>query len=203
MIIYGTRTTHLKSVILTENDCPQCGSHGTITMSAYARYVHIFWIPFISIGKIGLSQCQNCKQVLEKKQMPLEISAQYHRLAAQTKIPIFHFVGAFLLACVFMYGIYSSTKSGELQETYFKSPQKGDLYAMIMDDGNYTYFKIADVSQDSVWIIENNMAVNKATGLYKINKEENFLQEIVALPRTFLSDLKQNKKIHNIMRANP
>src|SRR5687768_10469605 len=46
MIIYGSRSSHVKSIQLDNEACPHCSTHGSVTMSTFTRYAHVFWIPF-------------------------------------------------------------------------------------------------------------------------------------------------------------
>ncbi len=67
MLIYGWRTTHIKSEANTYVSCPHCGEKGGITNNVFGSYVHIFWTPTISIGKKGAAQCHHCKKVANPK----------------------------------------------------------------------------------------------------------------------------------------
>lgn len=74
----------------------------------FQRYAHIFWIPFVPIGKTGASQCSHCKQVLKLKQMPGPLRLAYDNVALRTKIPFWTFIGAGLVALVFLIAVLKS-----------------------------------------------------------------------------------------------
>ncbi|RAV97895.1 zinc-ribbon domain-containing protein [Pseudochryseolinea flava] len=200
MIIYGKRASHLKSVVIPNVACPNCKAENTIVLGTFSQYVHIFWIPVFSIGRTGISQCSNCKQSFEGSQLPLDFRAAYNNLLKETRIPIFHFIGAALIGTAILYGMYSSGETAKREADYFANPQKGDNYAVKIEDGYYTTFKVDSVASDTLYVYWNNMAVDKVTGLYKIRKDENYATEREAVVRTYLSELKTSNKIHEIVR---
>src|SRR5262245_11950864 len=118
MIIYGTRASHLKTGQLSHVECPNCGTNGSITASVYAKYAHIFWIPFFSIGRTGASQCQHCKQVLEEKEMSHSVSAGYKHLLNETRVPIWNFAGLALVAILIAYGSYAAGETAKKEQVY-------------------------------------------------------------------------------------
>jgi hypothetical protein len=200
MIIYGKRASHLKSVQLSHDACPHCGTQGSVTLSSFAQYAHIFWIPLFSLGRTGVSQCQHCKQVLELNQMPATIRGRYEDLTKETKIPVWQFSGLAIIVVLVVFGYQSSAADAKKEEEYFKSPAKGDLYEIKTDEGNYTSFKVEAVSDDSLWVRWNNYEVTKVTGLHKLDKEENYDSMAYSIARTELASLKQSSKIYNIRR---
>lgn len=70
MIIFGTRSGNLKSPQTDALDCNFCKTEKSVWFYFFQRYIHIFWIPFVPIGKTGSSVCSHCKQALSVKKMP-------------------------------------------------------------------------------------------------------------------------------------
>lgn len=97
MIIYGSKSVHLKSERSKMSVCPNCGTQGSLVLSVYRRHTHIFWIPLFPIGKTGLSQCQHCKNVLYTKEMTASIQKEYDQLKNKTKGPLWQFMGLGIL----------------------------------------------------------------------------------------------------------
>lgn len=149
MIIYGRRSTHLKTNQLIHVSCPKCGTTGSLTASVFGQYAHIFWIPFFSIGRTGGSQCQHCKQVLKEKEMPASVKTAYNDLVKETSIPVWNFVGLAVAAVLIAYGSYTSGETAKKEEAYFKQPVEGDLYEVKID-GDYTTFRIEAVSNSTL-----------------------------------------------------
>lgn len=87
MVIFGTRTTYIKSVESKTKTCPSCGTEDVLICSMFGKYVHIFWIPLFPIGKKGVLQCQHCKYAIEADEMPIALKKEYNDLKKATKTP--------------------------------------------------------------------------------------------------------------------
>jgi hypothetical protein len=172
MIIYGTRASHLMSVQLPNETCPNCNTKGSMVMSVYNRYAHIFWLPTFPVGRKGGSQCANCQQVLEPKQMPTFLKLQYDQLLAQTKIPIWSWSGLALIVGLIAFGSYSSSVNAENEKKYVEAPKVGDVYRVKTDDGAFSLMKVAEVTPDSLLILFNQYQVDKMAAVYKLNAKE-------------------------------
>lgn len=199
MIIYGRRSTHLKTNQLIHVACPHCGTTGALTASVFAQYAHIFWIPFFSIGRTGGSQCQHCRKVLKENEMPPTVKTAYNDLVKETSIPVWNFVGLAVAAVLIAYGSYASGETSKKEEAYFNHPAQGDLYEVKID-GDYTTFRIEAVRNDSLLVAWNNYAVNKATGLSQIKKDENYADPVL-IARSEVSEMKSSNNIYHIYRS--
>ncbi len=174
MIIYGSKAVHLKTV-QSKTTCPNCGNEGSLVISIFRRHAHLFWIPLFPIGKIGVSQCQHCKQVLQAKEMPELIRREYDNLKSETKGPIWQFAGLGIIALLIVWVNYTSGEEKKMQLEYLASPQEGDVYEYkVEESGNYSTLKIVDVSGDSVFVSPNEYEINKITQIHKIDKAENY-----------------------------
>ena len=60
MIIFGTRGKVLPGKTTEQDPCPYCESTRHHTL-AQLRYFHIFWIPFVTIGRKPGMECTHCK----------------------------------------------------------------------------------------------------------------------------------------------
>jgi phage terminase large subunit GpA-like protein len=67
MIIYGQRATKTGHQSLYNTTCHHCNSKNSLEMYTFSRYFHVFWIPFFPYRKEALTQCNHCKQILNKK----------------------------------------------------------------------------------------------------------------------------------------
>lgn len=140
MIIYGSRASHLRSIQLDTETCPHCNQQGTIILSTYTRYAHVFWIPLFSLGRFSVSQCTHCKQTMEFKQMPAQIGAYHYKNLAQTRLPLWQFVGLAIIGIAIAFGVYNSKKDKEEQAQYVQTPMAGDVYELKTETGAYTTF---------------------------------------------------------------
>ncbi|GAA0713863.1 hypothetical protein GCM10009430_06210 [Aquimarina litoralis] len=112
MIIYGSKSVHLKSERSEMSVCPNCGTQGSLVLSVYRRHAHIFWIPLFPIGKKGLSQCQHCKNVLYTKEMPTPIRKEFNILKNKAKGPLWQFVGLAILLVAIVWAALSVKLQG-------------------------------------------------------------------------------------------
>lgn len=90
MIIYGTRSTHLKSKA-SVIQCPTCSKKNNFVLSAYRKYFHLFWIPFIPLKKIVVGQCKHCKLALDEKHLPQSGKYEADQLKDEAKTPLWKF----------------------------------------------------------------------------------------------------------------
>ncbi len=107
MIIYGSRSVHLKSTQADKITCPNCQTENSLILSVFGKHAHVFWIPLFPIGKKGFSQCQHCKQVLETREMPEQIKTAYKILKKDSKYRVWQYSGliAFLVLFVIPWGL--------------------------------------------------------------------------------------------------
>jgi hypothetical protein len=189
MIIYGSRASHLKSVHLQNESCPNCNQQGSVTLSTFTRYAHIFWIPLFSVGRFSVSQCGHCKQALEQKQMPAQIAAHHHRNLAETRLPLWQFTGLALIAVLVAFGVYGSAADKEQQAAFLKNPMAGDVYELKTKSGSYTTFKIVNVKPDTVEVRFNDYETNKITGISTIDIEENYSDTTYVLPAVTIREM--------------
>lgn len=110
MIIFGTRSASLKASQEEDYDCNYCKTEKSVRFYFFQRYIHIFWIPFIPIGKTGSSVCSHCKQVLEVQQMPESQKQTFISIKKDLKTPLSYKIALILLialiATPFLIGIF-------------------------------------------------------------------------------------------------
>jgi hypothetical protein len=97
MIIYGVKVTPLKSIPLAKEFCPNCKAEGSLVLSVFSKYVYIFLIPTIPVGKTGVTICVRCSQTFEKSEMPNFLRLRYEQEASTTKVPLWTWLGLALI----------------------------------------------------------------------------------------------------------
>jgi hypothetical protein len=171
MIVYGTKTTLLKSEI-TWDQCPSCGKANCIQMNVFQRYVHLFWIPFLPAGKTGVSQCTNCRQVLQLKQMPPALKLSYDNLKTDTKTPLWNFIGIVLIGIALVgFSIQSKNKAERVSKMVL-APKAGDIFEIKLKEDAYTLFKVSKVAGDTVYVADNKYQTNQESGLNDLKNKE-------------------------------
>ena len=201
MIIYGSKATQ----IATENInhmCSNCGTSNSIQITVFQKYAHVFWIPFFPIGKTGVTQCSNCKQVLEKKEFTEILKGSYNTLKATSKTPVWTFSGLALLCLLIIFGVISGKEKDEKNAKLILSPQKGDIYEVKIDYKQYTLYKVDTVAGDTVFILINEYETNKIRGLEGLKKrgDEAFMLEPLPIVKTKLKSMLEKGEIIDIDR---
>ncbi|GAF03091.1 zinc-ribbon domain-containing protein [Saccharicrinis fermentans] len=109
MIIYGWRSSHIKTLQSKNITCPNCHEKGGIENSFYGKYFHFFWIPTFSLGKKGASRCVKCNHIYEPKHMPENIDRQFREMKSEVRLPFWHFSGLIIIAFLSIAIAFSST----------------------------------------------------------------------------------------------
>ena len=117
LIFFGTRTTVLKRQrIEQETTCPKCQAKNSFTSYTLGRYFHIFWIPFIPLGKSNVIICSSCDANYKKRDFTDSIVARLnkHDELNPPKRPIWHGCGCLLIVAIIVFSIIVSlfTDSG-------------------------------------------------------------------------------------------
>jgi len=93
MIIFGSKTTLLVRKPISA-ECKECGAENSIDLTLYQRYRYIFGIPLSPAGKMPMTECANCRNVLEKCEFSPSLLQEYETIKQGTRIPIWTFFGS-------------------------------------------------------------------------------------------------------------
>ena len=170
MIIYGSRATQVAKETIAD-PCPHCQRNNSLDMYVFQRYAHIFRIPFFPITKTGATQCAHCKQVMKLREMPVNLREVFNRQKANTKTPIWTFIGTVLVGLIILAVTLQSGRHDAQMSQLLKSLQPGDILEVKKSAGVYTLYKIAEVEPDSVAMLPLLVTVNKESGLRKLESE--------------------------------
>lgn len=200
MIIYGrSGAKNVQTKSIPHISCPSCEAD-MLEASIYSTYAHVYWIPLFSLGKKSFVQCCNCGKEFSKKERPVQAENKILELKSQYRIPVWHFAGVFLLAFMVMGFNYSDRQDRKEAQTLLLAPTTGDIYELKMDAKEYTTFKVLDNEGDSLAIIYNIYATNKAEGLPEINKAENYTDAIFTIGKDQLTEMFEDGTILDIER---
>jgi hypothetical protein len=132
--------------------------------------------------------------------MSRDLQNNYNNLKAETRVPIWQFSGLALIFLLSGFGIYSSGQDEKNRLEYVANPKAGDIYKYKTDDNNYSTFKVISVSTDSVFVSPNKYQTDKMTGVYKLDKAENYPEESYGISRSDVKQMLQDKEIYDIDR---
>jgi len=107
LFFFGLGTSVISSHPLTGVPCVNCGQT-SVGVTIYSRYLHLFWIPVIPLGKRSMSQCANCKQALTESEMPPAYLQQVSAFKQQAKLPITNYIVLALLGVVVAFSLVAS-----------------------------------------------------------------------------------------------
>lgn len=201
MIIYGSKATQLAKESIS-GSCPHCQQPNSIDMYVFQRYAHIFWIPFVPIGKTGVSQCAHCKQILKLKEMSSSLKLAYQEVSRQTKTPYWTFIGVALVGVLIINGMIQSSMHDARTSKLLQSPQTGDVLEVKKGSGIYTLYKVADVKPDSVAVLPLLYSVNQESGLPHLaaGTYAQYSDEPKMYSREMLSSLLHRGEILDVIR---
>lgn len=183
MLIFGTKHSHVATEQLHSENCPHCETQGSVFMAVFAKYFHLYWIPFFSVGKTVTATCGHCKLALPEEQIPSPISAYIPTAKSRSKTPIWQFVGLAIFGIMITFAVMSNREMREKEKNYINNPQAGDMYEYKTEDGNYSSMKVMKVVGSELEVSLNEYSVNKQSGLDKIDLPENFSSEPILMDR--------------------
>ena len=189
MIIYGTRSPKINTVKSPTSICPNCQNQFTLSYTIYRKHVHIFWIPLFPLKKKGLSECSNCKSLLNEKEMPEKLRAELQSIKSETKGPIWQFIGLVLILILGIWIYIHDGKKTEEEIAFLEAPQIGDVYDYKIQKGSYSTMKIVDLKEDSIFVVLNEYESNKSLGLSKIDKSDNYSDEVLTIAKSEIMEL--------------
>lgn len=201
MIIYGSRSVKL-AVEQVSDSCPHCGTANSIELYVFQKYAHVFWIPFFPIGKTAVSQCNHCKQILKKDEMPSSMISAYDRIKAKTRIPVWTFAGLALVGALILVGFVSNKQKDEKNAKLIQAPATGDVFEVRTKDGQYTLMKVAQVKGDSLFIQLHQYETNKLKGLADLKRkgESGYTEEVFVLLKEDLQAMLKEGEIMDVIR---
>lgn len=200
MIIFGSKSVHVKTVELNSESCASCGNQGSMELEVYRKHAHIFWIPLFPIGKKVVSRCRHCKNVLEEKEMPDHIKREALNVKKNTKGPIWQFAGLGLIGVLVIWGYYANGENKKLDLKYIASPVAGDIYEYKITSRHYSTMKVVEVSNDSVYVSPNEYEIDKKSKIRKIDKPENYSDLSYSISKKELKEMYDSGEIFDVNR---
>lgn len=201
MFVYGSKSKELAKEIIIEK-CPNCGSQNSLDMHVFQKYAYLSWLPLFPIGKTGVSECTQCRQVLKSGQMPPAVKTAYDNLKAQTRTPWWTFIGSALFAIFIAWLVVADRANDKENAILILSPHMGDVFDVKTKAGAYTLYKVAKVKGDSVFVRINEFEVCRRSGLPKIRTKGDaaFPADLYGFSKTELKEMLASAEIVDITR---
>ncbi len=200
MVFYGTKSTFLKAEKVMGEKCPNCKSAGSVNISVFGKYAHIYWIPTFPWKKMVQVSCEHCQRHFSEKELPTNLQTIADEIKGEAKAPVWHFSGLVLLGALVFFMWNHMTSNAKENQEMIAHPMPGDRYKIKTETREHTMFKIKNVTADSVYFLTNQYTVNKMSRVYKIDKAENYMDIGEAFSKKDLLDWFASKKIYDIKR---
>jgi len=203
IFFYGTKSSTIKNGVINNVTCPHCETNTGMNYSVFGRYAHLYWIPFFPVGKVKILECKNCKSTYELKNLPILIRQKFNseQKINPAKTPITHFSILIIIGILVSIGIILNIKSASDSKEFAENPKVGDVYFETTSTGKYSTSKVTKVTKDSVFVLVNNMEIDKKSNVDKINKDSNFTTNTYGYSKKQIIDfVKDGKTIYEIQR---
>lgn len=202
MIFFGTKASRVKNGQLNNISCPNCENTTSFNYSIFQQYFHLYWIPAFPTGKENVLECNNCKKTFYLHQLPKAVKEKFafEKQGVGMHIKFFSAPIAFVLLLSIIF--YMDSKDDELDKAYMENPKKGDVYSHYSQEnyGYYTTMKIAEVTEDTLYVFLNEYETNKKTDVDNIDKLENYTIEQYLISRAEIDSMYANGKIFEVDR---
>jgi len=200
MVIYGWRTSHIKTEENTQVSCPHCGEKGGIINSVFGRYVHIFWIPTIPIGKTGGAQCTKCNRTFKQKEMNDDLKRSYKTMKSESRLPVWHFSGIAIIAVAILLISISSKAEAQNELDYISNPVAGDVYEFKSESNNFSTIKVVEVTTDSICFVQNNYEFSTKNGIEQIDVDSCYAEDIYITSKAEIEAMYNDGTIYDVNR---
>ncbi|AXO80165.1 hypothetical protein DZC78_07080 [Olleya aquimaris] len=201
MIFYGRKATTIKEGRLVNVNCPNCEEGRTMRYSIFGKYAYLYWIPMFPLGKENILECTNCHKTFDLKSLPNSIKEKFNIEKADAKYPIWYFSGLAVLVLLISFAVYTSKKDDENDKRYIKEPMIGDVYSVeTSQSGYYSTMKVNKVTKDSIFVIYNDVLIDRKSKVYKIDKAKNYTTETDGYTRSEIQSLFDKQTIYEVDR---
>lgn len=134
--------------------------------------------------------------------MPEALQRECIQLKDDSKGPLWQYASIAIIAIIIGFILYSGNKEDDARRQYLISSVKaGDVYDHKLESGDYTSFKVIEISGDSLSIQRNEHTVTSKKQLQDINKVENFNQASEKIAKRELYKMYASKEIVEINRS--
>ena len=201
MIVYGWDAKNIKQAPLENYECPHCQQKQSVLV-IFAKYVHIFWIPFIPFKKTAIIVCNHCNHKTDEKAITLVPQTTIKQLKATVPLPKYMFSGLALLVVAIGYLVYLGAKNDNLEQAYLNDPQLGDVYLIKSPDEpseyNHYLLKVREINGDSVWVSNSAFSYNGI--VTELDPNDGFYDVMYPLHKNDLKEIKKAGDLKKVIR---
>jgi hypothetical protein len=109
--IFGHRAANIGSHDVFMYECPYCHEQNTTLITVFARYYHIFWIPFFPYAKEGASLCTHCHAHRTELQFGPKLVEEFKAVKKKSRYPWWTWTWTILLVLLVLSIVIVAPKS--------------------------------------------------------------------------------------------
>ncbi len=195
MLIGGRRKSRIHFEGISGN-CPHCGN-SKLSVQIFIKSGHVFWIPFIPLGKSTYLYCEHCKLVLEEDKIPAEFAGQAEQIANGTKTPKWTFAGlglfVFLIFFAIIAGSVINSAGNKEQDDYYAHPKVGDMYdGMTLFNDGYVVYKLVAYKPNEYKFLMSEYAAETILGLTNIKSKNQYSNDTLLMDSSTVKEYRKN-----------
>ncbi|WP_210517527.1 hypothetical protein [Hymenobacter terricola] len=194
MVIYGIKSSHLRTEPLLGVACPSCSAPKAMQLSVFSRYAHAYWIPFFPFAKAAVAHCTHCQLTLDGKAMPEAAREQARDLKQQTRLPLWTWSGVGLVAAGLAWAAVAGTQNARANKAYLAAPRAGDIYTIHStgDSTQYSLLKVVSAKGNTVEVVANEYEIDNSHPIDELNAPTKYGSKSFSLTQ-FELQIMQNK----------
>ncbi|HPF11598.1 MAG TPA: hypothetical protein PKW08_09540 [Flavobacteriaceae bacterium] len=202
MIFYGHNSTVIKKGKINNVTCPNCNAITSMNFVIWGRYGHLYWIPFFSLGKTNILECDSCRRTFTVGEVPQAIKVKFDFAKQGAKIPFWYYSGLMLIAGVILIGIYFARVQKSLEKEYLNEPHVGDVYHFKDPTSHYySTMKITGLDGNTLFFVVNDYETDRMSGVDEINVLDNYTNILDTLLLFEVRLLYEDGVIYKIKRS--
>jgi hypothetical protein len=194
MIFYGTNGALVRTEPLPATLCPACATTGTLKLSVFSRYAHIYFVPLFPYSKPAVVQCDHCQQGWDGKALPGALQPAVQDLKKSVRAPWWHWSGLGIIAAIIGWSAVASTQDARANAAYLAAPHAGDIYTIRSpeDSTQYSLLKVVSAKGNTVELVANNYQIDNRHPINELNAPAKYNKESFSLTQ-FELQIMQNK----------
>lgn len=200
LLLLGTKSTEIKRGNFSGVICPKCSEASAFDYAVYSKYTYATLIPLFPVGKEAIVICEDCNEIIDINDLDDTIVEKLASENNDLKNPLWTYFGSFVLALTMIYGVYHFFKSNKETDIYIQNPTINDVYCIKDAKGFYYTFRIDKISNDSIFVTENDYQVSMPYDIDEINIPENYTKNRVSYTKSELKNLYKEDKVSSIIR---
>ena len=202
MIFYGTNSSTLKNGRISNVTCPNCEKSSKMNYTIFGKYFYIYWIPIFPVGRVNVVECIDCKATYDIKNLDQNTKNIFQKELERnpTKTPIKLFSGLIIGLIVTVIIVGFSIKADEDSVLFAKNPKVGDIFYETTPSGQYSTSKVVNVTKDSVYVLQNNLEIDRKSNISKTEEDKNYQYPYTMSRKQVVDFLKKGDTIYKIER---